>query len=228
MYNTVKPNYLGYISTLIYAAAVSAAMYLFSFEIEPPQREGDTLYIEIVEPKPEPAPPPPPVKRVSKAPQHEKPAPVDNSQQVSGTEEQTRTVNTRALFKMNKGGVDAPVDGGNPYAKQGEKDEAKGTGGGLNPMGTDALDAGLQGRGLVGDLPTPEFPGGNRGGKVVIRVAVNRAGAVTEAAFEPKGSTTSDVALVEAAIKAAKKARFTESQAFVQGGTITYIFKLKT
>lgn len=228
MYNTVKPNYLGYISAVLYVVAVATAMELLSFEIEPPQREGDTLYIEIVEPKPVPAPPPPPVKRVSKAPQHEKPAPVDNSQQVSGTEEQTRTVNTRALFKMNKGGVDAPVDGGNPYAKQGEKDEAKGTGGGLNPMGTDALDAGLQGRGLVGALPTPEFPGGNRGGKVVIRVAVNRAGAVTEAAFEPKGSTTSDVALVEAAIKAAKKARFTESQAFVQGGTITYIFKLKT
>lgn len=224
----MKPNYLGYISTLVYAVAVAAAMYLFSFEIEAPQREGETLYIEIVEPKPKPVPPPPPVKRVSKAPQHERPAPVDNSQQVSGTDEQTRTVNTRALFKMNKGGVDAPENGGNPYAKQGEKDEAKGTGGGLNPLGTDALDAGLQGRGLVGALPMPEFPGGNRGGKVVIRVAVDRAGAVTEAAFEPKGSTTSDVVLVEAALKAARKARFTESRAFVQGGTITYIFKLKT
>ena len=224
----MKPNYLGYISTLLYAVVMAVAMALVSFEMKLPPQEGETLYIEIVEPKPEPVPPPPPVKRVSKAPQHEHPAPVDNSQQVSGTDEQTRTVNTRALFKMSKGGVDAPENAGNPYAKQGEKDEAKGTGGGLNPLGTDALDAGLQGRGLVGALPVPEFPGGNRGGKVVIRVSVNRAGAVTDAAFEPKGSTTTDAVLVEAAIKAARKARFTESQAFMQGGTITYIFKLKT
>ena len=45
--------------------------------------------------------------------------------------------------------------------------------------------------------------------------------------FEPKGSTTSDKALVDAAIAAARKARFTESKAFVQGGRITYVFRMK-
>ena len=217
---------MGYISAVLYIVVVATAMPLLTFEIEAPKREGDTLYIEIVEPKPVPAPPPPPVKRVSKAPQHEKPAPVDNSQQVTGTEEQTRTVNTRALFKMSKGGTDAPVDGGNPYAKQGEKDEAKGTGGGLNPMGTDALDAGLQGRGLVGDLPRPSYPG-NKSGKVVIRVTVDKTGRVTNAVYEPNGSTSSDNALVQAALEAARKARFTESRSFIEGGTITYRFNLK-
>jgi TonB family protein len=73
----------------------------------------------------------------------------------------------------------------------------------------------------------PAYPAGNRGGKVVVRVAVDRDGKVTAATYEPKGSTTSDSSLVEAAIEAAKRARFTESAAFVQGGTITYIFKLK-
>ena len=62
---------------------------------------------------------------------------------------------------------------------------------------------------------------------MVVRVAVNKDGKVTSATYEPKGSTTSDTALVEAAIAAAKRARFTESAAFMQGGTITYIFKLK-
>ena len=88
------------------------------------------------------------------------------------------------------------------------------------------LDEGLQGRGLVGALPQPIYPAGNKGGKVVIKVTVNQSGVVTDASYEPKGSTTSDKALVDAALAAARKARFTESKAFVQGGKITYLFKM--
>ena len=77
------------------------------------------------------------------------------------------------------------------------------------------------------DLPEPVFPPGNRGGKVVVRVTVDKSGRVTAATFEPKGSTTSASELVEAAVSAARKAQFTESRAYIQGGTITYIFKLK-
>ena len=128
---------------------------------------------------------------------------------------------------MNQGGVDNAENSGNPYAQQSEEDSSSGRDSGLNPVGTEALDEGLQGRGLVGTLPMPAYPAGNRGGKVVVRVAVDREGKVTAATYEPKGSTTSDSSLVEAAIEAAKRARFTESAAFVQGGTITYIFKLK-
>ena len=90
----------------------------------------------------------------------------------------------------------------------------------------DQLDKGLQGRGLVGNLPKPAYPG-NKSGKVVIRVTVDATGKVTSATFEPKGSTESDPALVSAAITAARKARFTESRAAVQGGTITYIFRME-
>ena len=68
---------------------------------------------------------------------------------------------------------------------------------------------------------------GKKGGKVVIRVTVDASGKVTGAAFEPKGSTESDAALVAAAVAAARKARFTESRAAVQGGTITYIFRME-
>ena len=76
-------------------------------------------------------------------------------------------------------------------------------------------------------MPLPEYPAGNRGGKVVVRVTVDRTGSVTDAVYEPKGSTTSDAALVQAALKAARRAKFTESRAFIQGGTITYLFKMK-
>ena len=61
----------------------------------------------------------------------------------------------------------------------------------------------------------------------MVQVAVNQAGIVTEATYIQKGSTTNDTALINAAITAARKARFTESKAFMQGGRITYVFKMK-
>ena len=47
----------------------------------------------------------------------------------------------------------------NPRAPEGEE-KASGKGPGLNPDGLDQLDKGLQGRGLVGDLPRPAYPAG--------------------------------------------------------------------
>lgn len=61
---------------------------------------------------------------------------------------------------------------------------------------------------------------------MIVRVTVGPKGDVTSAAYEPKGSTVNDAELVAAAIAAARKARFTESSAAVQGGTITYVFRL--
>ncbi|MBQ5689930.1 MAG: TonB family protein, partial [Alistipes sp.] len=98
---------------------------------------------------------------------------------------------------------------------------------GLNPLGNAELDEGLLGRGLVGELPRPVYPPGNESGKVVVKVAVNQKGVVTDAQFEPIGSTTQSKVLVDAAIKAARKARFTEAESFAKGGTITYVFKVK-
>jgi len=224
----MKSKHFAYIFTALYVVLLAVVFRFGEVSYRPnEQPQSDIIYIEYVEPKPAPKPKPKPVPKVKEAPRHEHLAPRDNTQQASGKAEETRTVNQRALFKMSKDGADRPENAGNPYARQDTVTTAAGTGGGLNPMGNDALDEGLQGRGLVGSLPQPIYPAGNKGGKVVVRVAVNQAGVVTEAAYEPKGSTTSDKALVDAALAAARKARFTESKAFVQGGRITYLFKMK-
>ena len=224
----MKSKHFAYIFTALYVVVVASVFRFAEISSRPKEApDSDIIYIEMVKEVPPPKPKPKPVPKVKEAPRHENLAPRDNTQQASGKAEVTRTVNQRALFKMSKDGADNPVNAGNPYAKQDTITTASGTGGGLNPVGNDALDEGLQGRGLVGSLPQPVYPAGNKGGKVVVRVAVNQAGVVTEAAYEPKGSTTSDKALVDAALAAARKARFSESKAFVQGGRITYLFRMK-
>lgn len=109
-------------------------------------------------------------------------------------------------------------------APAGEANTASGTGSGLDPVSGN-LDKGLEGRGLVGQLPKPDYKA-NVTGKVIIDVTVDAAGRVTSAEFHAQGSTTSNAVLVEAAKRAAMKARFTESASFVQGGMITYVFKM--
>ena len=216
--------------TILYGGAVALALLYGAVDFDVHTPKEAELFIELIEPKPDPVPVvaqsrPSPKPEV--APHHPQPAEQESTQQVSGEEPKTQTVNQRALFKMNNGEAETAEKSGNPLAQKGEKEQSSGTSHGLNPIGTDALDECLQGRGLAGELPMPTYPGGNKGGKVVVRVAVDKNGKVTSATFEPTGSTTSDSALVEAAIAAAKRARFTESAAFMQGGTITYIFTLK-
>jgi TonB family protein len=215
------------LAAAVYTLTLGLAFFFVSFDFGkmlPPQ--GGEIEVEFLEPTPPPPPPSPPKVRTPEPKMHEEFAPQDNEQQVTGKDEQTRTVNPKALFKMNKGGADEPDNAGNPKAQQGDKDEAKGNGGGLAPEGNDQLDRGLQGRGLVGDLPRPSYPG-NKSGKVVIYVEVDKSGRVTKATFQPNGSTTSDEALVQAAIAAAKKARFTEGKVALVGGCITYLFKMQ-
>lgn len=219
-----RPKLYAGVATALYGVALAALLLLVYL----PVRNLETpvmMEIEFIEePKPEPKPTPKP-KAVTQAPRHENLSTKQNSQQVTGKDEVTQTVNTRAIFKSNKGGVDEPEDVGNPYAKEGEDNRAHGDGGGLNSVGNDQLDEGLRGRGLVGRLPVPAYPG-NVSGKIVIRVTVDQHGKVTSATYEPKGSTSSDAGLISAAIAAAKRAQFTESRSYAQGGTITYNFKL--
>ena len=220
-----------------YLLAVGAALALAQIEVERPEQ---TLAIVLVEPPEKPAPPPPPAQprptpapapapttptRTSEPVRHNEPAPVEQNNQTSGEQEETRTVNPRALFHQNASGPDEPADAGNRNAPQGESETARGEGTGSKLQGMDQLDRGLQGRGLVGDLPRPDYPG-NRAGKVLVRVTVDRDGKVASAEYEPKGSTTTDAALIAAARQAALRARFTASEQHVQSGTITYIFKL--
>lgn len=219
--NDDKSKLYGGVAAVAYVVIVAAMLLLVYL----PVTVVETPTMMVIEFEEEPRPQPKPIV-TTQAPRHERlSSTTQNSQQVSGTDEKTQTVNRRAIFHSNKGGVDEPEDLGNPYAREGDENLASGDGGGLNPIGNDQLDEGLRGRGLVGNLPVPSYPG-NVSGKIVIRVAVDQHGRVTSAAYEPKGSTSSDAALVAAAIEAAKRARFTESRSFVQGGTITYNFKL--
>lgn len=221
--NDRRPRRWAIVVTALYALSLGAAFAFVSFDFTRTEPQLDEIVIEFIEPEPPVAPPPPP-QRVVQPRVHEKAAPVEQTAQVAGEDTETRTVNPNALFRMNKGGADEPETAGNPHAQQGE-DKASGIGPGLSADGFDQLDKGLQGRGLQGALPQPSYPG-TQSGKVVVRVTVDGKGNVTNAIFEPKGSTTNDPSLIQAAVTAARKARFTESRAVVQGGTITYLFNI--
>lgn len=219
-----SPRRWAIVAAAVYGVLLAGSFAAVSFDFTPAlEKPGDTILIDLTEPVPE-EPPRPPVQVAEEPRVHDEAAPVEQVAQAAGKDEVTETPNPKALFKMNRGGADEPDNAGNPRAREGE-DKASGRGPGLNPDGLDQLDKGLQGRGLVGDLPRPSYPGG-KSGKVVIRVTVDARGRVTGASYEPVGSTTDAPELVAAARQAALKARFTESRAAVQGGTITYVFTL--
>ena len=199
------------IAAAAYGVLLVGSFALVSFDFTPAlEKPGDTILVDFTEP-PVVEPPRRPVRVANEPRVHDVVDPVEQTAQVSGKDDATQTPNPKALFKMSKSGADEPENAGNPRAPEGEE-KASGTGPGLNPDGLDQLDQGLKGRGLVGNLPKPDYPG-NKTGKIVIRV--------------PKGSTESDPQLVSAALEAARKARFTESRAAVQGGTITYVFRME-
>lgn len=225
----MKSISLGYIATSLYCVALVVAMALLSFEVVLPEKSEATLFVEFVEPLPEPElPPATTTESVDEAPQHDVPAPVEQEAAAEGTKEPVQTINPRALFNANRGGADEPVNAGNNKAAESDKDSSQGVGSGRNSVGSDQLDAGLQGRGLAGTLPAPIYPSGNKQGKVVVDVVVAADGSVTSATYQPRGSTTSDSSLVEAAVVAARKARFVPSKTYAQTGTITYSFVLRT
>ena len=63
-------------------------------------------------------------------------------------------------------------------------------------------------------------------GKVVVSIQVDAAGNVTSASVG-NGTTVSDYATQQIALKAAREAKFSSSSSNIQIGTITYIFKFK-
>jgi len=96
-----------------------------------------------------------------------------------------------------------------------------------NPDGTPV--AKLEGRyPQDGALPLPEYKAQDAG-MVVVDIVVDQYGKVTNATFNPVGSTTTNKTLTDAAIEAAKKAKFniSASAPVSQKGTITYVFTLK-
>ena len=75
---------------------------------------------------------------------------------------------------------------------------------------------------------SPAYESNDAQGIVIIEITVDAQGRVQNTAFHPQGSTTQDARLLDAALQAARQARFSPSEAnAVQTGTITYVFRLQ-
>ena len=196
---------------------------------EPPVEtvfEDESIPLEEPTPKPVKQQSTPTDQRQDKAPAHETEAMTESSKQTSGEAEKTETVNPAALFKPVVGNSSERVPEGNRLAPDGEKEQNKGEGAGYNLQGTNQLDAGLQGRGLREGLPMPSTHY-NTEGIVAVSVLVDSDGNVTSAKVCLSGTTTTDATLQHLAVEAAKKAKFRPSEQAMQGGTITFVFRLQ-
>lgn len=87
------------------------------------------------------------------------------------------------------------------------------------------IGTGLADRGVVFEPEINE--NSQKVGRVVVRICVNSSGKVTEASYTQKGSTSTDLALIEVAEKAAMEYVFSSSNLDKQCGNISIDFKLK-
>lgn len=220
------------IVTPVVVGLLAGAMSFVSFDINAGEELPPPVEI-LFEDEPIPTPEPKPAKQQSaptdqrrdKAPAHVEESKQTQSNQTSGEAERTETVNPNALFKPVTGNSAEQVPEGNRLAPDG-KEQNRGEGTGYNLQGTDQLDSGLQGRGLREGLPKPA-KNYNTSGVVRVRVEIDSAGNVTSAKVDLTGTTTTDAQLHKLAEEAARKAKFRPSERTLQGGIITYEFKLQ-
>lgn len=137
--------------------------------------------------------------------------------------------NAANVFKKNTSaqgnGTDANSNGTGSGSKPGTQGAANGsTGGG---MGGNGNIWSLAGRQIQGTLPRPAYTV-NEEGYIIVDIAVDNDGNVVSAEIKKSFGITSP-ALRNAAINAAKKAKFSKKDGFKtnQKGTITYNFKLQ-
>lgn len=222
------------VATVVFAVAVVLGVVFIRISLDAAkEREPslDIIFEELIEePKAEPEQvrqqSAPTDQRRDKAPAHVENSKTESSNQTSGEAEKTQTVNPNALFKPVTGNSTEMVPEGNRLAPDGDRELNRGEGAGYNLQGTDQLDAGLQGRGLREGLPKPST-NYKTSGTVVVRVEINADGNVTSAKVILEGTTTTDSQLHKLAEEAARKAKFRPSERTLQGGTITYVFKLQ-
>lgn len=140
-----------------------------------------------------------------------------------------RQVNRRALFPGRSATSNAVSQGSGSNAAGNRGHEAGGDGSSIGTgTGTEGISFDLTGRRAIGSLPRPAYDSNNAQGIVVVEITVDAQGRVQSALFRPQGSTTQDASLMDAALRAARQARFTPSEAnAIQTGTITYVFKLR-
>ncbi len=157
------------------------------------------------------------------------PATEESTQQRDTVVVEQRTVNQQALFPGRKAESESSSQGTTEGA--GNQGDESGAEGGATEGGGDGNQAVavVKNRSVVGSLPTPAYRA-NASGKVIIDITVDDTGRVKSATYRAQGSTTNNSQLVAAAQEAALKARFTPNDNLtddaIQGGTITYIFKM--
>jgi len=143
-------------------------------------------------------------------------------------QEKIAKINNKTKNAFGSGTSNASSQGktfpsGNQGKTNGSADSNNYTGSGLGNKGY-SFD--LKGRNSI-SIPKPKY-NLQESGKVVVEVTVDRNGKVTSARPGVSGSTTANITLLEAAKKAALKAKFnSDSKApAYQRGTITYHFQL--
>jgi len=148
----------------------------------------------------------------------------DNNQ--TNNETNTKKVDNGALFpgksdnnNPNQGNTGNKGNQGVPTGNDNRNNEGNGGGG-------SGISLSLNGRTPVNGLMKPHYTVTEEG-KVVVEIRVDQEGNVTSAEIT-RGTTTYNVTLQQAAIKAAKTTRFDKNPdaAPIQKGTITYNFKL--
>ncbi len=157
------------------------------------------------------------------------PAPVD-SKPTKEVEEKPQVVNKKALFPGNSNMTSAAQGGGSSAASSASGESAGDPNSKVSNTnfndGISGVAFDLEGRSVVGSLPTPAYSA-DATGRVVIEVTVSDNGRVTSASYRAKGSTTNNSQLIAASVKAAYSTRFSESESVIQGGVITYTFRYK-
>ncbi len=167
-----------------------------------------------------------PVEKVEQSQEVEQPQEIEQPvEQPDTVVEPKRVVNQKALFPGRKE-VSTATSQGSTEGSGNQGAESGGESGGTEGGGEgDQSIVQLKDRSIVGILPKPAY-GANAAGRVMIDITVDQTGRVKSATYRAQGSTTNNSQLVDAAQAAALKARFTPSDDFIQGGTITYIFKM--
>ncbi len=136
-----------------------------------------------------------------------------------------REVNRKAIFPGRTQGSQSKSEGdsegeGNQGAEHGSIDGQKTQGGGT---GSDGSSWELGNRSIIGSLPKPAY-NSDEEGKVIVNITVDAKGNVIDA-VKGKGTSIASPQLVEAALSAARKARFSTADTDVQTGIITYVFR---
>ncbi len=241
-YNPIdnRPRLWGAIALLLYLVALGVMMWFINISIDIPEESVEGILVEFgedfegsgeeeltasdVATSPTPEPLPEPLEELMTDPNTE--VEVEQPTEPTPTIEE-RVVNQNALFPGRKEESTS--------TSQGDSSESVGNQGGQSggDSGSTSSTTGegdhptfeLKDRSVVGELPLPVY-NADAAGKVIIDITVDEFGSVKTASYRAQGSTTNNSRLVAAAQAAALKAKFTQSEQLLQGGTITYIFKM--